>query len=106
MVKGSVSGWSWRPIDAGKPTSVSCASSSFCAAVTSNGNALTYSGSSWSGPAEVGDLADLTSVSCPSPSFCAAVAWNGQDAVTLTYNGSTWSAPAQIDGEGELNSVS
>ncbi len=84
--------------------SVSCPSSSFCAAGDDEGNGLTYNGGTWSTPASIDPgTAHYLSMSCPTASFCAAVdaAGNG-----LTYNGSTWSDPASIDPGGDLTSVS
>jgi hypothetical protein len=73
---------------------VSCPSSSFCAAVDEDGNALTYNGSAWSSPVAVDAGHNLTMLSCPSASFCMAS--DGTDAVI--YNGGSWSAPASIEG--------
>jgi hypothetical protein len=102
--EGPTSGWSVQPIDAGTPTAVSCASPSFCAAVASKGDALTYNGSSWSVPAQVdGEGGQLESVSCASSVFCVAV---GLNQLALTYNGSAWSAPAEVHEGGVLTSVS
>ena len=99
------SGWSAPvPVDPSFFSySVSCPSSSFCAAVGSNGSALTYNGGFWSAPAPIDGTNVLSSVSCPSSSFCAAVGSNG---MALTYNGSFWSAPTPIDGTNFLTSVS
>jgi hypothetical protein len=89
-------------IDAsGGLASVSCPSTSFCAAVDWFGDILTYDGTSWGLPQTV--EAGLESVSCPSASFCVAVDKEGN---ALTYNGSTWSAPVSIDGTNSLTSVS
>ncbi len=94
-------------------THVSCASSSFCVAVDSAGNAFVYNGSSWSAPDAIapGNRACgpktcsqyLDSVSCPSSSFCVAVSTEGN---AFTYNGSSWSAPEAIDPEASPQSVS
>ena len=74
--------------------SVSCPTSTFCAAVDDDGNALTYDGTTWTTPTRVDAHGGLLSVSCPTPTFCAAVSFDGH---AVTYNGSTWSAPATID---------
>ena len=102
------SGWSTpTPIDLTSPEpidGVSCPSASFCAAVDSGGNALTYDGTSWSAPDSIDPgNGDLSSVSCPSASFCAAVDYEGN---VLTYDGTSWSAPDSIDPRGNLSSVS
>src|SRR4051812_752302 len=61
--------------------SVSCSSSSFCAAVGRHGHATTYDGASWSTPGIIDDANNLSSASCSSTSFCAAVDVEG-NAVT------------------------
>ncbi len=70
--------------------SVSCVSSSFCAAVDGYGNAVLYNGSGWSRTTGIDPSTDITGVSCVSSSFCMAVDANGD---YLTYNGSTWTSP-------------
>ena len=52
---------------------LSCASSSFCAAVDLNGNAFIYNGSSWSDPTNIDGTNQLNDVSCPTETFCVAV---------------------------------
>ncbi len=101
-------GWSIpTPVDPGQALhSVSCASTSFCAAVDNDWRALTYNGSSWGAPVSIDSGSapfQLESVSCPSESFCAAVDIEGN---VLTYDGSSWSTPASIDSGGALVSVS
>ena len=83
-------------------TWLSCPSTTFCAVVgvaldkTAN-VALTWGGSTWSSPADIGQLTDLygsPSVSCPTPTFCMAAEIDndgiGQDS---TWNGLDWSPP-------------
>jgi len=80
-------------------TSVSCVSTTFCAAVEQvglNGNVLTYNGVTWSAPTPIDSGNQLNSISCTSSSFCVAVD-NVGNAFTTT-DGSTWSAPTLIDG--------
>ncbi len=62
---------------------LSCASSSFCAAVDGRaGNVITFNGTSWAAPVNItsyfvnyelvsGGPPYLVSVSCPSAAFCA-----------------------------------
>jgi hypothetical protein len=74
--------WS-RPsnIDGPNPLwSVSCTSSSFCAAAGDGGNVLTWDGASWSSPTmlDSGDV-NFVSVSCASSSFCVAVGSGGHE---------------------------
>ena len=56
------------PVD-GRPTSISCVSSSFCIGVDDAGNALNWNGTSWSISAAIDPEAYLSSVSCVSSSF-------------------------------------
>ena len=67
--------------------SVSCSSSSFCAAVDFRGNAMIFNGASWSAPVLMGN-GETVAVSCSSASFCVAVNFGGGFS---TYNGSSWS---------------
>ncbi|MGO9753829.1 MAG: Ig domain-containing protein [Solirubrobacteraceae bacterium] len=77
---GNKPGPSWsapKGIDDGHQlNSVSCPSSSFCAAVDNDGNLLTYTDGSWSSPSPTGN--QLKSVSCPSSSFCEAVGYDNK----------------------------
>jgi hypothetical protein len=113
------SGWS-APVavdPAFAATSVSCPSRSFCAAVASDGramSAITFNGSSWSRPANIynnhatctpASACAYSSLSCVSTSFCMAVDAYGN---AVSFNGSSWSAPAAIAGAStnELTQVS
>ncbi len=73
------------PIGSTDLTSISCASSTFCAAVDASGNAASYDGT-WGAFASI-DPTALTSISCASATFCAAVDASGNAA---TYHGTTW----------------
>jgi hypothetical protein len=71
---------------------VSCASSSFCAAVDNDGNFYTFDGALWSPPTTIDAASpELRALSCPSSSFCAAVDGSGD---ALVREGSTWSETA------------
>ncbi len=92
-------------------TSISCPTSSFCAAALNNGQATTYNGSTWTSPQFVAN-SSLGSVSCVSSTFCIAVGFGGG---AFEYNGSIWenatSSPAlpwsnPVDSSGALVSVS
>ena len=87
-------GWSEPQVVGRNLVSLSCVSSSFCVAVTNEGDALTYDGSGWSKPITVDSGATLNSVSCPTEVFCVAVAKEG---TAYTYNGSRWSEAESID---------
>ena len=76
------------------PTSVSCPTATFCAAV--GGDVYTsMSRGAWLAQPVVIDSqgAALQSVSCVSSSFCAAVDGDGR---ALTFDGTAWSAPVKI----------
>ncbi len=97
---------SWSPpmsVDSSSLLSVSCPSTSFCAAVDSAGSVLTFNGVAWSAPQDIDARVPLMSVSCPSASFCAAVDSAGS---VLTFNGVAWGTPKNIDGANTLSSVS
>ncbi len=82
--------------------SVSCPSATFCAAVgdpfaSFTGYALTYNGTSWTAPTNLGGIdggSGLGSVSCPSATFCVAVGGRG----AVTYNGTSWTASINLGG--------
>ncbi|MDX6229850.1 MAG: hypothetical protein QOI76_3240 [Frankiales bacterium] len=108
--------WS-TPSAAGAGLSVSCPSSSFCAAGDAFGGVATYNGTSWTAPTNIAN--SLVSVSCPSSTFCAAsgvanpvpVGGNGHTVsdygAVYTYDGATWSSPTAVDpGGGGPGSVS
>jgi hypothetical protein len=78
----------------GRLTDISCASTSFCAAVDSSGYVMRYDGSSWSAPAQIDGGVGLTGVSCTSSSRCVAVDERGR---ALGYDGSSWSSPVAVD---------
>jgi len=83
--------------------SVSCSSSSFCAAVDHGSNAFTFNGTSWSPATAIDPSNDLGTVSCPSASFCAAVDYGPN---VVTFNGTSWSKPSAIDPGSYLQAVS
>lgn len=84
--------------------SVSCPTSSFCVAMDSDGGALTYNGSTWSGPVATGAV--LTAVSCTSRSFCVAIGSSREEASeAAVYNGNGWSTPSAAGVTG-VNSIS
>ena len=75
--------------------SVSCVSTSFCVAIDSQGDAVTYNGSAWSAPALIFYEDPLDQVSCVSSTFCVASDYDGS---VFTYNGTSWSGPDDIGG--------
>jgi hypothetical protein len=100
---------------------LSCATPTFCVAVTVGGRALIFDGKSWSTPSALEPAQSVSSdrylshsalagVSCPGPGFCVAVDPTGN---VVTLRGGSWSAPRPIDplsagaGDGDgLNAVS
>src|SRR3954452_590232 len=69
-------------------TSVSCPTTTFCAAV-GGANAAVSDGAGWSTPVPVGDDIALQAVACPAPGTCTAV---GQDGVVATLAGGKWTS--------------
>ncbi len=84
-------------------TSMSCPTTSFCAAIDQDRAAVIYNGSSWSKPQLIDPQSFLVSVSCPAANFCLAVDLNGQ---SVTYNGTTWSAPVTAEAGALFDTVS
>lgn len=93
--------------------SVSCPTTSFCAAVGSGfqnsasgngtyGTALAWNGTRWSSPRDVDGYSGLEAVSCASPSFCVAVDMSGH---AVSWNGRSWSRPEPV-ANGYLTGVS
>jgi hypothetical protein len=64
-------------ITGGGALNLSCATTSFCAAVDQNGNAVSFTGGSWSKPARIDSNLGLTSVACLTVAFCVAVDTTG-----------------------------
>jgi hypothetical protein len=89
---------------------ISCASSTFCAAIDPAGAVHLYDGLRWSpartidaGSAQRGNRDGLTAVSCPSATFCMAVDDLGR---ALSYDGASWSGPRTVDPTLGLSTVS
>jgi hypothetical protein len=95
----------------GQLNSVSCASSSFCVLVDSNGAVLTWNGVGFSPPQTIAtepplngaNSSGLTGVSCPTPTFCRAVDFIGR---VFAWNGSTWDSGTLIDNGHALTAIS
>jgi len=82
----------------GTLTGVSCATTTFCMAVDSAGNAATFNGTSWTSFTPVaGSGNSFYGVSCASPTFCAVV---GTDStrpdyasdLAIIYDSGSWSS--------------
>jgi hypothetical protein len=82
-------GWSHKVINAPDGSvelqAISCLSTHFCLAV-GNGFSVTWTGSKWSRPREIGDGLNVDAVSCTSTKFCVA----GGQAGLLNYDGHGW----------------
>jgi hypothetical protein len=92
-------GWS-APVQVSTSTqgplvSVSCPSSSWCVAVTSDGFADTRSDGTWNSGFSFDSNADVVAVSCRSVTMCVVVDLSGDASV---YNGAAWSSPASVVG--------
>jgi hypothetical protein len=72
---------------------VSCPSTSWCVAVDSNGDAVTWQNGSWTAPKHLNANGSLTAVSCATSSFCAVVSAAG---TALTLSDGRWSAPQSL----------
>ena len=80
-------------INAGKPGDlinlrVSCPTVSFCAAIDTAGNAMTFNGSGWTTPVAVnaGTKPVASSLSCASSTFCVA----SKGSTYVVFDGSSW----------------
>jgi len=82
-------------------TSVSCPTSSFCAAVDEEGNVWFDTSGMWT-TQYVDTTNEIYAISCTSSSFCMAVD-NGGNA--LSYDGTSWTS-SNIDGTNTINDVS
>ncbi|MGN6753779.1 MAG: cell wall-binding repeat-containing protein, partial [Intrasporangium sp.] len=69
--------------------SISCPTTSFCAAVDERGYAVTFTGTGWTKPVALETGGYLRGVSCASTSFCLAVSYSGR---VYRFNGTGWSA--------------
>lgn len=82
--------------------SVSCLSTTSCMAGNSEGDVLTYDGTSWSLPSStVADSSSPLTVSCASSTLCAAAA----GAYVAVFDGTSWGTPAQLPDESGLGGV-
>jgi hypothetical protein len=72
---------------------LSCASASFCLAMSPGGTYVTFDGTRWAAPRSDRAVEDPVAVSCPTSSFCAAI--GGED--VLMYQHGSWSAPIHVD---------
>jgi hypothetical protein len=76
--------------------SISCPTTTFCAATDEAGNVLTYNGTVWSAPRTIEVRAVFAVVSCSSAHFCAAVgsqpnpADTGNMGAIATFDGTSW----------------
>jgi hypothetical protein len=89
---------------AGHPP-IACTSPTLCRAVTTDGWAYRFDGTSWSNaPTRVQQpRGKIVGLSCPSAKFCAAVDHNGW---VSTYNGHSWTAPRNLDPIASLTALS
>ncbi|CAN7230216.1 hypothetical protein LJR027_000769 [Terrabacter sp. LjRoot27] len=77
--------------DRGRPSDVSCPTTTWCMAVDLSGRAMTFNGSTWTAPKVVfprvdGQNPDVRAVSCPTTTFCLAVSASGYG----VYRSGTW----------------
>ena len=76
---------------------VSCASSTFCVALSNHGQSYIYNGTSWTKKivSKNKNYFPWNSISCASSSFCVAIDHGSQFSV---FNGSSWSKPTLVWG--------
>jgi hypothetical protein len=90
---------------------VSCASTSFCAAVDLDGY-FTYTTNptatspTWSTPVDVDGANELYGISCPSSSICVAVDWNGDAVYLLNPTGTLKTYVQSVDTDWQLAAIS
>jgi serine/threonine protein kinase len=89
------SSWSSEASTANVFGTVTCPSTSFCAAAgyASGGNIFTFDGSSWSAADLIDPGYKLHSVACASASFCVA----GASVNMFVDSGGSWSGPDAVD---------
>ncbi len=81
------------------PTSVSCATATFCALVDAFGDFLTFNGRSWSGTRTFDDIQlGNAVVSCASPRYCMIVDSNGN---AIAFDGRTLSSPVRVTSQSD-----
>jgi hypothetical protein len=88
----------------GQLDSVSCASTTFCMAVDTSGNILSYDGTAWSTLDNTGNL--LGTVSCVSSTDCETVGTGNTGGNVFAFDGSSWSSGDSIDPGYKLHSIS
>ncbi len=104
--KGGTSWTSQTAVDsAAAYAQLSCVSSTFCAAIDQNGDAMTFNGTSWSSPdpIDAGVVQPLSAVSCSAATFCTALDGFGQ---AFTFNGEGWSGPVGVENSAGVTAVS
>jgi len=75
-------------------TALSCASASFCMAVDTHGDAISFDGSSWRDPKRITSIAGgFNDVSCAPSSSCVATDANAQ---ALSFTANSWRAPVKL----------
>jgi len=94
-----------QPIDSqAELWSVSCPTATFCAAVDTAGNAVTYNGSTWTVGAQAPTGgAGLESISCPNAGLCVAASFGGG---VFTLKGGAWKLSVTVSQQQTLRAVS
>ncbi|MBK9475565.1 MAG: fibronectin type III domain-containing protein [Tetrasphaera sp.] len=88
----------------GPPTSVSCASASFCMSVAQGGETYRFDGTNWTFMGRLPAAGSqggfgLLDISCPTPDFCLALGRGWADPGTTAYalRSGDWSSPMAVD---------
>jgi hypothetical protein len=96
-----LSGGTWHavpPATAHPWNDVSCASTTSCMTVATDGSVAHFDGVAWSGPVTPVTGMRLTGVSCASVTWCAAVGFEGlATGYVTTWTGTGWSTPVLVD---------
>ena len=97
---GSLGPWGHFGVDADHSTSrnftLSCPTTTWCAAADNFGDTFTFNGELWSANADIdpANADGANTLACATPDRCTDVDAAGN---TLYFDGTTWSTPAPID---------
>lgn len=94
-------GSTWAPSNyaGGVVSAISCATSTYCAAIDSTGGARSWNGTSWSAPAATGLGTGAVALSCRATTSCVAVG-SAVGGNAATFDGSTWTARTSLASAG------
>lgn len=82
---------------AGKPLSISCVASGFCAVGDENHGVVLREKGHWQPVSRFGTAYRFDTVDCVSATFCAAIGGFLENAHASVYDGTGWSTPTPVD---------